>query len=212
VRRFIPFAAAALIGCAGRGNPADDPSWRPLFDGATLAGWSVVSGAAGGPVDVADGRIVLGRGEPMTLIALAPPAAGAFPRDGFEIELVAARVLGDDFFVGLTFPAGDGALTLILGGWGGSLCGLSCLDGEDAASNETKSFRRFERGRDYRVAVRVLHGRVTATVDGAVVADVDTRRRHCSLRREVEPCGPLGLATYQTVARITELRWRPIER
>src|SRR5262249_59761705 len=129
------------------------------------------------------GGVVRGGGEPMTQVALAPAAAFAFPRDGYEVELVAARVTGDDFFVGLTFPVGDGELTLILGGWGGSLCGLSCLDGEDAASNDTKRFRRFERGRDYRVRVRVVRGRVTAFVDDEVLADVDTPGRRCSLRR-----------------------------
>ena len=212
MRGLLALAGVALLGCAAGGANGDDPSWQPLFDGGTLAGWSVVSGGAGGPVDVADGRLVLGRGEPMTLIALAPDAAFAFPRDGYEVELVAARVTGDDFFVGLTFPVGDGELTLILGGWGGSLCGLSCLDGEDAASNETKRFRRFERGRDYRVRVRVVRGRVAASVDDEGLVDVDTLGRRCSLRSEVEPCAPLGLATYRTEARISGLRWLRVAR
>lgn len=221
-RRIAPVAlllacdVAGLVACEGPGARAPaaavEAAWQPLFDGASLAGWRFDRGGASGPVEVADGRLVLGRGEPMTTIALAEPAASALPRDDFELELVAARASGNDFFVGLTFPVPDGELTLILGGWGGSLCGLSCLDGDDAASNATKSFRRFDRGRDYRVVLRVEHGRATATVDGEPLADVDTRGRRCSLRREVEPCRPLGLATYQTEAKIASLRWRTLAR
>jgi hypothetical protein len=221
-RRIAPVAlllsclVAGPVACEGPGARAPaaaaEAAWQPLFDGASLAGWRVDRGGASGPVEVADGRLVLGCGEPMTTIALAEPAASAFPRDDFELELVAARASGNDFFVGLTFPVPDGELTLILGGWGGSLCGLSCLDGDDAASNSTKSFRRFDRGRDYRVLVRVERGRATATVDGEPLADVDTHGQRCSLRREVEPCRPLGLATYQTEARIASLRWRRIAR
>ena len=209
--RLLAITALALLGCAGTGAPAEAEPWRPLFDGSSLSGWRVAGGASGA-VEVAAGRLVLRPGEPMTLLALEPAAASAFPRDGYEIELYAARTSGTDFFVGLTFPVGDGGLTLVLGGWGGSLCGLSCLDGEDASANETKCFHRFDKGRDYRVSVRVLRGRVTARVDGVPIADVETSGRRCTLRREVEACAPLGLATYQTEARIAGVRWRRIAR
>jgi hypothetical protein len=190
--------------------PTTGTEWRPLFDGRSLAGWRVVANGASGAVEVDGGRLVLGQGEPMTEVALAEPAAAKFPRDDYEIELVAARLLGNDFFAGLTFPVRDGELTLILGGWGGGLCGLSCLDREDAAHNETKSFRGFERGRDYVVVVSVQSGRVRASVDGETIADVDVKGRRCSLRSEVEPCRPLGLASYQTRSAIRSLRWRPL--
>jgi hypothetical protein len=207
--RRLPLLAIPVLACVSCVARPPQPPWQPLFDGVSLTGWRVIESGAAGPVQVVDGRLLLGQGEPMTEVALAEPAAAAFPHDDFEVECVAARVVGNDFFVGLTFPVREGALTLILGGWGGSLCGLSCLDREDAAGNETKSFRRFDRDRDYRVLVRVECGRVTASVDGERIVDVDTRARRCSLRSEVEPCKPLGLATYQTKASIASLRWRP---
>jgi hypothetical protein len=192
-------------------DPATNAApWRPLFDGATPSGWRVVSSGAGGPVDVENGRLVLGQGGPLTAIALDPAAAAALPRDDYELELIAARLLGNDFFVGLSFPVPKGELTLILGGWGGALCGLSCLDGYDASGNETKSFHRFEKGRDYRVRVRVASGRVMATVDGELLADVDSNAHRCELRTEVAPCAPLGLATWETTASVAALRWRPL--
>jgi hypothetical protein len=199
-------------GGSASGEATDDASWRPLFDGRSLAGWRVVESGASGPVTVEGGRLLLGQGEPMTAVALAGPAASAFPRDDYEIELVAARLLGNDFFAALTFPVGAGELTLVLGGWGGGLCGLSCLDREDAAHNETKSFRGFARGRDYVIRVSVHAGRVRATVDGETIAEVDVRGRRCSLRTEVEPCRPLGLASYQTEGAIRSVRWRLLPR
>jgi hypothetical protein len=202
--------AALLASSATPGASSATQEWRPLFDGRSLAGWRVVENGASGAVEVDGGRLLLGQGEPMTAVALAETQAAAFPRDDYEIELVAARLLGNDFFAGLTFPVGDGELTLILGGWGGGLCGLSCLDREDAAHNETKSFRGFERGRDYVVLVQVGGGRVRARVDGETIADVGVTGRRCSLRTEVEPCRPLGLASYQTRSAIRSVRWRPL--
>jgi hypothetical protein len=203
-------SGSATSGGATNGGATGEASWRPLFDGRSLDGWRVIESGASGAVTVDGGRLLLGQGEPMTAVALAEPAASAFPRDDYEIELVAARLLGNDFFAALTFPVGGGELTLVLGGWGGSLCGLSCLDREDAAHNETKSFRGFERGRDCVILVSVRRGRVRATVDGETLADVDVTARRCSLRTEVEPCRPLGLASYQTKGAIRSVRWRPL--
>lgn len=213
---LAPIAALPLTaGCASSrvatsGSSNGEATWSELFDGRSLAGWQVVESGASGEVTVDGGRLLLGQGEPITAVRLAEPNASAFPRDDYEIELVAARLLGNDFFVALTFPVRAGELTLILGGWGGSLCGLSCLDREDAAHNETRSFHGFERKRDYLVRVAVHGGRVRASVDGETIADVDVTTRRCSLRTEVEPCQPLGLASYQTAAAIRSVRWRPL--
>jgi len=131
------------------------------------------------------------------------------PAGGYELELEATRSYGDDFFVGLTFPVREAYLTFVLGGWGGALCGLSCLDGEDASGNETKFFRWFERGRPYRVRVQVTGARVRCWIDDEQVVDVDTGGHVLSLRTEVEACAPLGLTTFLTRARYRDLRWRP---
>ncbi len=198
---------ALLSGCA-----TPESGWTPLFDGHSLSGWKESGFGGAGKVEVVDGRLLLGQGSPMTGVTWVGGAergvAGDFPRDDYELELDAARLLGTDFFCGLTFPVGDTHLTLVLGGWGGSLCGLSCLDGNDAANNETKSFHSFERGRSYHVRLLVAAGRVQAWLDGAPLVDVETRGRFLSLPPEVEPCRPLGIASYSTQAAITNIRWR----
>ena len=200
----------ATIGCRGvdssppSSTSIAEPSWTPLFDGTSLGDWTITPFGGSGPVEVRDGAIELGQGSPMTGVTYH----GEFPRDDYELEMDAARVLGTDFFCALTFPVGDAHLTLVLGGWGGGLCGLSCLDGLDASSNETKCFRRFERGRSYRVRLRVAGGRVQAWLDGEPLIDADLRGRALSLRPEVEPGKPLGIASYATIGRISAFRLR----
>ena len=55
----------------------------------------------------------------------------------YEVTLEAMRVDGNDFFCGMTFPAGKDPCTLIVGGWGGTVVGLSSINGMDASENET---------------------------------------------------------------------------
>lgn len=149
---------------------------------------------------------VLHRGEPLTGVTFSQPV----PEGDYELTLDATKLEGHDFFVGLTFPvpAAEGHLTLVLGGWGGALCGLSCIDDEDASSNETKFFEGFDTGQEYAVRLEVEGPRIRVEVDGERVIDFDSTGHELSLRTEVEPCRPLGIATFLTKARIRNLRWR----
>ena len=69
------------------------------------------------------------------------------PKINYEVTLKAMKIDGSDFFCGLTFPVNDAFCTLIAGGWGGGLVGLSSLDNYDASENETSTFRGFEKKR-----------------------------------------------------------------
>lgn len=144
----------------------------------------------------------------------APLTGGTFavelPRDGYEVAFRAARLSGIDFFCGLTFPTARGELTLVLGGWGGTVCGLSSLDGEDASSNETRTLRHFKNGVDAAVRVRVEGDDVRVFVDEQQFLAASLRDREMSVRAEVEPCRPFGFCCYLTTARIADLRWRPL--
>ena len=144
----------------------------------------------------------------------APLTGGTFavdlPRDAYEVAFRAARLSGIDFFCGLTFPTLRGELTLVLGGWGGTVCGLSNLDGQDASSNDTRTLRHFKNGLDVAVRVRVAGDDVRVFVDGQPFLAASLRDREVSVRAEVEPCRPFGFCSYLTTARIADLRWRPI--
>ena len=85
--------------------------------------------------------------------------SGALPTTSYEVALQAMRVEGSDFFAGITFPVGGSFCSLILGGWGGSVVGLSSINGLDASENETSQSRQSESGRWYYVRIRVTPGK-----------------------------------------------------
>ncbi len=184
-----------------------DHGARPLFDGKTLSGWSVTDFAAGGEVQVRDGLILMRRGEPFTGVNFTNDV----PKVNYEVSFDAARISGYDFFATLTFPVRDSFCSLVLGGWGGTLVGLSSLDGADASENETTKFITFETGRWYHVRVRVTGQKIEAWIEQKKVVDATTSGRRVSLRfGDIERSKPLGFATYETTGAVREIRIRNV--
>src|SRR5207249_4246447 len=168
--------------------PVEGEGWQPMFDGKTLTGWRQTDFGGGGQVECQFGLIVLNMGDPFTGINWT----NDFPKINYEIALEATRLAGSDFFCGLTVPAGDSFCSLIVGGWGGSLLGISSLDGMDASENETTKFMDFQEGRWYRVRLRITEGRIEAWIDEKKLVDVVTTDRKISLRPgEIELSKPL---------------------
>lgn len=179
--------------------------WANLFDGKTLKGWKETQFAGKGEVRVEKGQIILEMGY-MTGITWT----GDLPRMNYEVELEAMRVEGSDFFCGLTFPVGEDPCSLIVGGWGGGVVGLSSLDGEDASSNETTQYLSFEKGRWYKIRLKVVPGKIQTWIDGDKVVDVDTTGRKISIRVEVEESKPFGIATWSTTGALRNIRLRKL--
>ena len=89
-----------------------------------------------------------------------------------------------------------------MGGWGGSLVGISSLDGMDASENETTKFVSFETGRWYRIRLRVTEKKIQAWIDKEKLVDVDTAEQKISVRPgDIEMSKPFGLAAWQTTRR-----------
>jgi hypothetical protein len=172
-----------------------------LFNGKTLDGWTVTDFAGHADPRVEDGCIILPQGETLTGVNYT----GKTPTVNYEVELDARRVEGSDFFVGLTFPVNDSHASLILGGWGGGVCGISSLDDDDAARNETTTIRKFDNGQWYHVRLRVTAHKIQAWVDDENIVDVSIAGKKVSVREEVEPSRPFGLASYQTVAALKNI-------
>lgn len=195
---------AALCGCIAPGAPSP---WCDLLDPAALPHWQVTRFGGDGDVQLQAGQVELGMGSPLTGITWQGP----LPEGDYELELTATRLQGNDFFCGLTFPVGGGHLTLVVGGWGGTLVGLSSLDGEDAAHNETARRMRFHAGQPYRIHLRVTASHVAVRIDGSPVLDVALAGRRLGLRPEVTLSAPLGICTFATAARCTNFRWRGLQ-
>jgi hypothetical protein len=194
-------AAAAPLGSFG------GEDWNLLFNGRDLAPWHVTQFAGGGEVKVENGLLVLGMGGPFTGIGLSNPPVTM----NYEIALEAMRVGGWDFFCALTFPVDTNHCSLIVGGWGGGVVGISSIDGYDASENETTKFLEFDRGRWYRIRVRVTEKKLEAWLDDRKVINVQTEDRRISVRGgDIEQCLPLGIASYSTTAALRGLRWRAV--
>jgi hypothetical protein len=185
--------------------PGEDgkSSGKPLFDGKTLAGWKATNFGGEGEVYVEKGILFVGQGSNMTGITYA---RGDFPKVNYEVTLEAKRVRGNDFFCTTTFPVGDKHCSLVVGGWGGAVVGLSSIDGQDASQNATKTYQDFKTDRWYRVRIRVTADRIQAWIDKQKVVDVVTRGKKISIRPECNLSRPFGIATWSTTGAIRDIR------
>ncbi len=213
VKYFMAFCSVLvypvfLCGCAAESKTCENRI--DMFDGKSLGKWQVSDFFAGGRVCVEDGAIFIEKssaGGYMQGINWTGPIV----KMNYEITLEAKRVEGSDFFCGLTFPVGERPCTLILGGWGGTLCGLSSLDYYDASENETTTFIDFNSNQWYKVRLRVTHDRIQAWLDEEQLVDVDTTDKFIDIRFECEPSLPLGIATYNTTGAIRNIRLQKLE-
>lgn len=215
-RCVILVVVLTLIASVGRTTIAGPPTTQPapakfeprdLFDGQSLKNWKAADFAGGGEVHVDNGAIILPAGERLTGVVWT---GDKLPTENYTITLLARRMDGSDFFCGLTFPVDDSFATLVLGGWGGALCGISSFDDEDAAHNETKSFQRFDQGKWYDVRLRVSPGRIQAWIDDRPIVNVLTKGKKIGLRGEMDPASkPLGISSFQTQAEIKDIKIKP---
>jgi hypothetical protein len=182
--------------------------WTPLFDGKTLTNWAVTDFVAHGPVTVQEGEIKIEMSDELSGITWTN---GTLPKSEYEISLDAVKLAGNDFFCGLTFPVADSSCSLILGGWGGGMVGLSSLDDQDASENETSHSMYFETGHWYHVQVRVTAAKIEAWLDGKKIIDASIAGRKVSLRPgSIYLSAPLGVATYETRAGVKNIQLRLI--
>ncbi|MEM9700903.1 MAG: family 16 glycoside hydrolase [Planctomycetota bacterium] len=206
----------------GENSAEQTPKWRSLFDGKSLDGWTITPFGGQGEVTVEDGAILLPFGNNITGVTVSDAVAKTLPETNYVLELEAKRVSGNDFFCGLTLPVWSpknkepSHATLILGGWGGGLVGLSSINRFDASENPTTTYRRFEDGKWYKVQVEVTKCGVRATLreEGETEKDMlfaaDIRDSLISTRSETNLSKPLGVATYITTGAIRGMRLRPL--
>jgi hypothetical protein len=171
-----------------------------LFNGKDLTGWKLAPLDGAGKVSVlSNGVVQCGIGDPMTCIAYTNTP----PTMNYELSLEAMRAEGSDFFIALTLPVETNFCTVIIGGWGGGLCGISSVDYLDASDNQWSECKNLENNRWYHLRVRVTPGVLQVFLDKtfytARVEYLESKR--LSLRfGDIDQTRPLGLATYCTRA------------
>ncbi|MGV3532784.1 MAG: TIM barrel protein [Chthoniobacteraceae bacterium] len=189
-------------------EPKGGNAGTSLFDGKTLEGWKETNFAGGGEVSVNDGAIILEAGNDLTGVNFVKE----FPKMNYELTLEAKRVVGSDFFCGLTFPVGEKSVTYVVGGWGGGVVGISSIDGMDASENETTSYEKFEADKWYKIKVRVQPALLEAWVDDNQIAKVDLEGRELSMRGgEIEQSAPIGIASFRTRAALRNIVLRNLD-
>ena len=203
----VPPALETLAGLMQTSLPAAAAAanWTPMFDGKTLKNWKVTNFGGAGEVAVKDGELILDMGNDITGVNYT----GELPKMDYEVSLEAKRLAGSDFFCGLTFPIGDAHMTLIVGGWGGSVIGVSSINGDDASENESTQFKKFESNKWYKIRLKVSKDKLEAWLDDEQTVNVDTKDKKLSMRPgEIEESMPFGLATYRTKAAIRNIQIR----
>ena len=205
----------SLVACGEDKQGSTRPSTIELFDGKSLDGWRAVDFELGGLSKVSlgeDGSLQVGAGDPMAGVVLDDPNI-PLPTGDYEIELEARIVDGNDFFCGLTipFPSQESHFTLIVGGWGGTVVGISNVNGMDASINTTRHDRPFEPKRWYKIRVRVTSEYLDVWIDDESVIELEIGDRKIAMRPgAIEQCRPIGLANWKTTSAYRNIRLRPL--
>ena len=178
-----------------------------LFDGKTLDGWEKTDFANSGEVKVEGGMILLREGRAMTGIT---SNRKDLPTVNYELTYEAQRLDGSDFFAAATFPVGQSHITLVNGGWGGTITGLSSIDGADASENDTTTPYKYKNNVWYRFRVWVTAKVIQGWINEEKVIDIDYQGREIGTRIETSANKPLGFATWETSGAVRGIVVRPL--
>lgn len=204
--RQKPATSSEAIENAETNANVEIPGFTRLFDGETLANWEITNFGPQGEIYVEDGEIVMGMGDGLTGITYK----NSFPKVNYEVSLEARRIMGIDFFCGLTFPVKDDFCSFIVGGWAGSVVGLSSIDGLDASENETTKIMGFKKDAWYQIKVRVTNEKIETWINDEKIVDMSYVGRKIGVRPEIELSCPLGIATWSTTGAVRSIYMRKL--
>lgn len=181
------------------GDPLTGVRWEGPFEDAAKA---------------PENEVRIGRTAPISRAKTAPAvkpvdqATSALPRDNYEIRWECRREKGFDFLCAFTFPVGPQHASVVMGGWGGGITGISSIDGHDASENDTTMFKAFDNETWYKARLRVDSKKLTFWVDGVELFDQPRQDHKFDIRFEMDPCTPLGIANFQCESQIRKIQLR----
>jgi hypothetical protein len=173
-----------------------------LFNSKNLDGWEQSHFGTQGEALVRDGQIILSHSDGCTGVTWL----GEFPKIDYEISLEAKRISGADFFCSVTFPVNEQFCTLIVGGWGNMVVGLSNVDGMDALRNVTNILGVFKNDQWYIVRLRVTAEKIEAWIDDEKYVDFEHQKHTLTIRPMMEVATPFGISAWESVASIKKVQ------
>lgn len=186
-------------------GPPPVVEWK-LLSADFSTSWQAAGMIEEGKVSIKDGEITLRPGQPMTGARFGAWQSAALPLSRYAIEYEAMREEGNDFFGTVTFPVKDAHVSLVVGGWGGTLVGISSIDDMDASENNTLGNAFFKNKEWHKVRIEVRDDDLRAWIDGKLFVNVSTKGHKLGLRAgDIEKCVPFGFASYATQARIRDV-------
>ena len=132
---------------------ANRVGWTNLFNGKDLTDWAETDYAGRGNVVVKNGELHIENGLVITGVHYTNKTV--LPKTNYEITYQAKKINGADFFALLTFPVGDKHASLVTGGWGGAVTGISSINSMDASENDTTVYLKYNPGQWYTFRLRV---------------------------------------------------------
>lgn len=214
ITSLILFACTLPASAQEASKPAAEAAAKEwvLFDGKSLDAWETVDIGGSGQIELEGGVMIINQGD--SLSGVVYKKAAELPLTNYEISLEAKRLQGVDFFCGLTFPVGDlkKCGTLICGGWGGSVTGISSIDDIDASENATGTYQKYEDDKWYKIRLRVTPANLSVWIDDKQIVDQDIKGRKVSLRPgPIETYAPLAISTFNTTAAIQNVRLKSVK-
>lgn len=191
-----------------RPAPVSPAQWD-LLDVKMAALWQQAGIPDEGKITVTKGELTMAVGQPMTGCKFPSWAELGLPGTSYSISYEAMRVEGDDIFAMCTFPVSshEAQATFVLGGWGGTVTGISSIDFSDANENSTRGEQRYENGRWYRVRIEVRPEDIRAWINDRPMVNVSIKGRKVGLRPGfIDHCLPFGFATWNTVGKVRKIR------
>ena len=155
----LSLAVILLVQCMSWGlvSAADVPpeaeDMQRIFNGKDLSGWEETDYAGRGNVKVQNGELHIENGLVITGVTYTNKTV--LPKTNYEIEYEAKKLNGTDFFGLLTFPVGDAHASLVTGGWGGAVTGISSINSMDASENNTTVYLKFNKDHWYKFRLSV---------------------------------------------------------
>jgi len=197
------FAASAQEAAKPEASPVNSER-QLLWKGDRFEDWTVTEfGSQREVKPIEDGGFEIEAGYPLSGVH---STAFDWPQGNYELEWEFQRVEGNDFPCCLTFPVKDSHCSVVIGGWGGTLVGLSCIDGKDAAHNQTAKHMVFENGKWYQARLRVEGNQIRCWIGDKEIISLDVGEQKLSVRNEVQLSQPMGICCFETKARIRKFR------